>query len=212
MKISKVILLLLMGVMLAACERRGDPRMYPEDASNINGQLCYMPNPFSPETDTILCLNNVYIGFEGYNYEYCSYVRNLLSQNGGKFTACPHNQRDRSEHYWEYLAESKRCFYPICKGEFVSLIDSKTGLIADSIILNERTIYPKRKRNRDNDRVIRFYMGEFVHFQGSDDMKPKFITDSITSVGDTIVCFDGHRGPFEGDSSLTNSNPNLFTE
>lgn len=187
--------------------------MYPEDASDINGQLNYVANPFSPETDTILCLNNVYIGFEGYNYEYCSYVRNLLSQNGGKFTDCmSHESNVHQQHSWEYLAESERCFYPIYKGEFVSVIDSNTGLIADSIILNDRTVYPKRKRKGDNDRVIRFYMGDFVRFQGSDFMKPKFITDSITSVGDTIVCFDGHRGPFGGDSSLTNSNPYIFNE
>ena len=47
---------------------------------------------------------------------------------------------------------------------------------------------------------------------GSDYMKPKFITDSITSAGDTIVCFDAHRGPFGGDASLTNSNPYIFNE
>lgn len=210
MKIYKVILLLLLGITYVACERR-EVRMDPEDASGINGQLCYMPNPFSPETDTILCLNNAYIVFCGYNYEYCSYVRNLLSQNGGRFIKeCMFHTNNN--HNWHYLAGSKQFFYPVCKKQFVSLIDSNTGMIADSIILNDRTIYPKRKRNGDSDHVIRFYLEDFVWFQGSDDMKPKFITDSITSFCDTIVCFDGHRGPFGGDSSLTNSNPYIFNE
>ena len=38
-------------------------------------------------------------------------------------------------------------------------------------------------------------MGDFVRFQGSDYMKPKFITDSVAPIGDRIVCFDGHDGP-----------------
>ena len=207
----RIILLLLLSVTFFACEP-AVKQLRAEDESWINGQLCYIANPFSVETDTILCLNNVYIAFNGYSYEYCSYVRNLLSQYGGKFTDCMFHDFMGEEHGWEYLAKSEKCFYPIYNGEFVSLIDPKTCRSSDSIILNDRIIYLKRKRNGDNDRVTRFYVGDFVRFQGSDYMKPKFITDSLTSSGDTLVCFDGHRGPFEGDTSLTNFNPYIFNE
>jgi len=201
--------ILIFIILLASCEKPGNnTEMNPLDESDINGQLCYTANPFSPETDTILCLNNIYLAFKGDNYEYCSYVRNLLLTRGGVITPCRHG----SEHSWEYFEMGEQYFYPICSKQFISLIDSNTGKIADSIILNDRTIFPKQKRNGDNDRVTRFYIGDFVRFMGSDSMKPKFITDSITTSSDTIVCFDGLHGPFEGDSSIINSTVYILDE
>ncbi len=208
----KILYLFLCSVILFSCESNS-MSMYDYtfpylDESHINGQLCYKANPIDPENDTILCLDNVYIGFVGYDDDYCPFLRNLLSLHGGRFTECQFD--GGGEHRWEYLAESEQTFYPINSKEFVSLIDPETGVIADSIYLNERIIYPKLRRNGDSDRVTRFYMGDFVLFQGSDYMKPRFISDTITSSGEQIICFDGHKGPILGDSRLTNNNPNIF--
>ena len=181
---------------LSCCSRNTHEFIYI-DESHIDGQLGYTANPFASEKDTILCLNNVYIAFSGYDADYCSDVRNLLSLFGGKFTDCRlHNFK---KHDWEYLAESKQCFYPICNGRFVSLIDPNTGLIADVICLNDRLIYPKLKRN-ENGNQAPLAMGDFVSFLGSDYMNPIFIADSITLSGDKIICFDGQRGPFDGEA------------
>ena len=205
---TNIILLFVNIFILLSCNRKNNPEFIYLDGSDINGQLCYSANPFNPETDTVLCLKNVDIGFTGYDADYCSYVRALLSQVGGKFEEC--QSHEGIKHNWAYLAESEQCFYPICNKQFVSVIDPNTGSIADSICLNDRTIYPKRKRNGDSDYATHSFTGDFVLFQGSDYMKPKFITDTIMPSGELIICFDGHRGPFRGDPSLTNDNPNIF--
>ena len=148
----------------------------------------------------------MYVGFTVYDANYCSYVRNLLSLFGGKITECPHN----FNHRWEYLAESEQYFYPTIGNQYVSVIDPNTGRIAADISLNDRDIYLKDTRTADSNKATHFYYGDFVVFMGSDYMKPKFITDTITPFGKQIILFDGHRGPIEGDSRLTNDNPYIF--
>lgn len=203
---SKKILLFVGVLIFVSCNRNPAEFIYL-DRSEINGQLCYSANPFNPETDTVLCLKNVYIGFTGYDADYCSYVRNLLSQVGGRLEEC--RFEELGIHLWEYLAKSEQYFYPTIDNQFVSVIDPNTGIIADSMRLNDRTIYPKRKRNGDVDYATHSFTGDFVVFMGSDYMKPKFITDTIMPSGELIIRFDGHRGPFMGDSNLTNDNPYL---
>lgn len=179
------------------------------DGSTINGQLCYLPNPFCPTEDTVLCLKNVYIGFFGFSKEYCEYVRNLLSQFGGKFTECLYHGIDES-HHWEYLAESEQIFFPHINQKLVSIVDSEKGMIADSIILNTLTVYPTKTRDGDGDFFNHFYMADFVTFFGNDHMKPKFITDTITPLDEHIIYFDAQQGPHRGNPDITNDNPNIF--
>lgn len=208
MKIYKVILLLLLGVTLVACERHY-PTIEPESESYINGQLCYMANPLIPDIDTILCIDNIYVAFHVNNYEYCSYTRELLSHFVGKLTECPfHEASDINYHHWEFCANKGQYIYPIFNGEFVSLIDSNTGMIADSVILNGRTIYPKQERNNKPIIWNQFYKEDFICFNGNDHMMPKLITDTVTPFGDTIVCYDGHNGPYHGSSALILNNIN----
>ena len=211
---TRITLLLLICVSLWSCEKpksQDNPHEFIYlDRSEINGQLCCTANPFNPEKDTVLCLKNVYIGFTGYDADYCSYVRDLLSQVGGKFEECQFE--DRGVHTWEYLAKSEQYFYPISSTQFVSIIDPNTGMIADSVSLNGRIIYPRQNRKEDSNRYSRFYSGDFVNFIGSDYMKPKFITDTITLSSELIIRFDAHQGPFEGDPRLTNDNPNIFNQ
>lgn len=196
MKTNNVYIYLLLTIVFFSCNNRNVPEFIYIDESMINGQLCYLANPFAPTEDTVLVLNNAFIDFTSYNSDYYSYVRDLLTLKGGK---CVQNEIESS---LEYMAESTQYFYPICGKELVSLIDSETGRVVDSILLNDRTIYLKRKRNGDTDYVAHFYMGDFVWFIGSDYMKPKFITDSITPSGEQIICFDGqHSGPFQSDSN-----------
>ena len=165
------------------------------DESDISGKLCYAVNPFDPE-DTIICIKNVYISFTCHDQEYCSATRELLSQFEGTLTDCRFHQYDVNDHHWEFISSKEMCFYPTCNGQFISMIDSETGILADSINLLYRdvTIYKKQRAKENNDES-KLYMGDFVFFLGSDYMKPKFITDSVTPIGEKIVCFDGHNGP-----------------
>jgi len=135
--------------------------------------------------------------------------RELLSQFNGKLTECRfHNT---TQHSWECLANPSQYFYPVLAGQFVSLVDPRTGIIADSINLNGIVIHPKQKRPECNFRTG-FYREEFILFRGNDHMQPKLITDTITPSGEKIVCFDGKRGPYGGNSSLTTSNPYIFID
>lgn len=208
---KKIIILFIMAGICLSCTER-NPVMRAENESYINGQLCYAANPLSPEIDTVLCLKNVYICFACYNYSYCSSVRNLLSvYDDGIITECHFHQSDNEEHHWEYLANAEQLFYPVCKNQFISVIDSNTGMLLDSISLNNISILLKKQRNEDKDLTTRFYIEDFVHFHGRDNMNPVFIFDTLaTTIQERVICFDGQEGLSRGDTSLTSSNPHIF--
>ena len=211
---TKFFLLALFGIALWSCEKEVDPRTLQNNnwgSTFNNGKLCYMANPFSPDTDTLLCINNMYLYFENRDSAYCSYVRDLLSQFGGWVTECKWHKSDSHCHEWEHMSEPDACFYPICSKQLVSVIDPKTGKIADAITINDRTIYPKQRRKNDSNHTTRFYLGDFVSFMSSNN-DYKYITDSVTVSGDTIVFFDGNFGPFSGDPSLVNTHTPIDAE
>ena len=183
----------LVVLAFAACNTNSDIKMTPMDSSTINGILCYVANPFNPESDTILCVNNAYIGFMCYDTGYCNYARELLSHFDGELTKCKfHNI---SQHEWEFFPNEDQFFYPLYKGKFISLINSNQCSLSDSICWNEYIIYLKqRPSNSNNSSSYIFYIGDFVRFRGYDNLPPQFITDSITPSKEQIVCFDAQKG------------------
>ena len=192
---KKTLIFLLMGIAICLLCTSCPHHFIEYDESRVSGELCYAVNPFKPE-DTVICIRNVYVLFNCYNQEYCSDTRDLLSLVDGEMSDCKSHQCDADLHRWNFLANKEQCFYPIYNGQFISLIDTETGRLIDSINLSYRdmTIYTKQRVKGNND-GSKLHMGDFVRFQGSDYMKPKFITDSITPAGERIVCIDGHNGP-----------------
>ncbi len=192
---KKTLISLMCVVICLLCTSCPSPHHFIEyDESNICGKLCYIVNPFDLK-DTIVCINNVIIHCTMHDKEYCSSVRELLSMYGGEMSDCQSHQ-STTLHRWGFLANKEQCFFPTCNGQFISLMNTKKGVMADSINLSYRnvTIYTKQRTKGNNDES-KLYMGDFVRFRGNDYMKPKFITDSITTAGERIVCFDGHDGP-----------------
>ena len=210
--------LCVIGLMagLCGCEKRGGdnnpdtpesqtPITYSH-STFINGQLCYLPNPFSPEVDTILCIRNAYLFFNVNNKEYCSYVRDLLSTFGGDLSECRFHSYDL-EHQWEFVPLKEQYFYPVRNGHFISLVDQDKGILSDSIYLsaesvNQRgtpvmvTVYTSEREGELSEDALQLYMNDNAMFQGNDFMSPKFISDTIIPSGERIVCFDGQYGPF----------------
>lgn len=200
MKISNIYIfsLFIFSLTLVSCtvSEQNNPIMYPEDATLINGKLCYTINPFV-SNDTILGVTNAYIECAMYKDDgYSSYLKDLFSHLEGEIEEpeCKHSY----EAVFMFYPNKEICFYPILNGNFISLTDSVKSTLSDSIVFNSITLFTEQRKG-DVNNATHFYIGDFVCFMGSDHQTPPFISDSITSSGEQIICFDAQRGPYYGE-------------
>lgn len=207
-KLSYFIISIVCAFFLPSCEKTDYPHnSWPfENRSSIRGKLSYMANPFFPE-DTILCLMTDNVHIKVYNEAYCEYVRELFAHYGGKLSECKYHHN--GPHEWVYSPSPVLCTIPTRDGKFISLMDNNTNQLADSICLMMTDIYLKGDYVRHIYTTIRkdslpdneeewlpdYYMDDWVEFNGSDDMTPIFILDTISPDGNQIVCFDSQFGP-----------------
>jgi len=203
---TELFLLPIAFAVLTSCGNQ-EPTIPWMNDSNTLGQLSYVANPFNPEKDSILCLRNIsYIYCTTFTDEYYSYIKNLFSACKGHFEESK-TPAPRNDNHLIFYPQSDMCIYPIRSGEFISVMDKKSGRVLDSITLavsievgnrkdvSTATIYTKPNNQEKGENTQEFYMGDFVVFQGNDHMQPPFISDSITPSGKLIICIDGEHGP-----------------
>lgn len=205
MKKYLMLALFYLPVALSSCNNsNNDPNLVELDASEIVGKLGYVENPFSPITDTILCLQDVqHLYCRTYDAAYCAYLNKMLSKYQGTLYAS--NEHLSGPYTIEFIPNSNLYFYPIRDGKYISIMDHKDGQVLDSISLpvmyksgyktstNNIVIYITPNGQLHNARYIN--MGDCVVFQGDDHMQPVFIIDTITPFNNHIICFEASRGP-----------------
>ena len=197
MKINICLSIFGVVILLMSCESRYK-LTEPKERYETLGQLWYMPNPLDPEHDTILCLRNVErILCTTLDSSYCTFLNKFFSQYDGIIHGCKwHNLT--TEHYISFIPDSDIVICPTRDGNFMSIIDSHSSRITDSLILGvERmkpeftTIYTKL-RNDEFYSYSKIYMGDKVSFYGF--RRPYISEHSALDTG-KIICIDGNSGP-----------------
>lgn len=207
MKTFKSIMVASLVFVLAACNTTNNPNNPWKNDSNILGQLSYVANPLNPMKDSVLCLLNVqYIYCATYTDEYYSYVKELLSAHDGSFEV-NETPAPRNDNHILFHPQSELCFFPIRNGRFISVLDEKDGCLSESLTLavsievgdrkdvSTATIHLMSREKETGEYSQEFYLGDYVVFEGNDQMQPPFISDTITLEGMQIICFDGEHGP-----------------
>lgn len=206
---ARILTLAMMVILFVACKSSDSPNSNYlwTNRTNIAGQLHYTANPFNPLGDSVLCLKNVReVCCVTYTDDTYSKVMEILSKYDGVFDEGT-NPAPRNNNHVLFLPSSDMYFYPIRNGHFISIVDTVTGNkldslqlavsnnIGSSLVESLTTLFLTwRPTPTDND-SHHIYMGDYVIFNGNDNMIPPFISDSITPKGDIIVCFEGRQGP-----------------
>ena len=203
------LLLLILAHTLVSCEKN-NPNTSWINETHIYGQLTYVANPFSREKDSVLCLRNVRdLVCVAKTDDFYSYIKNLLSHYDGKFGQAENNA-PQTNHITFYPTE-EMCFFPTRNGVFLSVIDSTSGCKMQSIPLSvsietgnridkSTAVIRLETRQTIDENSQSFYIGDYVVFQGNDNMQPKFLHDTITFDNELIICFDGVHGPCAASS------------
>ena len=204
------LLLLIWSIVFVSCRSSNSPD-WPNNGeinrSDIWGEIHYVANPFDEIMDSVLCLKNVqHLICYTYTDEYFEKVTEILSHYEGHFEQDPAPAPRNNNHIY-FHPSSNMLFYPIRNGHFISIVDTVTGNkldslqlavsnnIGSSLVESLTTLFLTwRPTPTDND-SHHIYMGDYVIFNGNDNMIPPFISDSITPKGDIIVCFEGRQGP-----------------
>jgi hypothetical protein len=188
---------LMTMVLLTACKPNQEvgPTVWPH--ASLSGQLWYAANPFEPENDTILCLKNVVYGGATDDAEYCSYLSRLFAPLDERFKGCEHYTNH--PHPIIFIPSSAYKIYPKRDGQFMSVIDSYTGRISDSLSYFFEQSHPyvtiyTQVRNKEPFTDTQIYMGDEVEFYYDRRTVLFSITDTVTSTGEILICFDASKG------------------
>ena len=193
---NKLYILIILSLFLSSCIRVHE--FETPYYAVCTGRMWYVANPFEPETDTILCLRNVQeIVVETPDAEYYSYLKQLFSR---------HTHEGRLYGSSFFQPDSGVYVFPTQYGKFISIIDSQTGKILDSLVYETKlgsepvsiTIHTelRAKNGYDTYDTTNVYINDLVSFGGNIHMNPPFVTDTITPDGARILCIDSNEGPF----------------
>ena len=212
MKTIKLLIIAAVTLMLAACNTTNNPNNPWKNDSNILGQLSYVANPLNPIKDSVLCLWNVQYVYCAINTdEYYSYVKGLLSAHDGSFEESE-TPTPRNDNHILFYPQPEICFFPIRNGKFISVMDEKGERVLDNFTLtisievgdrkdeSAATIHMQSRIKKTGEYSQEFYLDDFVVFEGNDQMRPPFISDTITLDGTQIICFDGEHGPISAST------------
>lgn len=194
---KQIYILLLGATLLAACKPNQEVGHTIWPHASLSGLLWYAANPLEPENDTILCLKYVIYDGATDDAKYCAYLSRLFAPFDEAFTGCEHYTNH--PHRITFIPDTAYKIYPKRNGQFMSVIDSGTGRILDSLSYIFEQSHPNvtiytQVRNKEPFTDTQIYMGDEVKFYYDRHTVLFSITDTVTTTGEILICFDASKG------------------
>lgn len=198
---NKIFILIGLVVCFVGCDY---PHFIEFDETEITGKIYYAVNPID-SNDSVLCLTGITsVVVKSEDFEYLSYLEELLT----KAINDPYNFSVIYQHDGKVECHSdfddSAIFYVVKNGNFVSVMNQEKDSLLDSLLIyrssdGKTTLsfhpYPRNEKFDEHSSHYYIYEGDYVSYYWKDDSPQPFIFDSISPMGDTLLCFDGALCP-----------------